>query len=284
MYVVVLTVLALIAFAANSILCRLALGAGQVDPATFTVIRLVAGAIALAICVFVQGRKVPVPVFKPMAALLLFGYAACFSYAYVAMATGTGALLLFGVVQLTMLFYGWVKGGSLGWGVLVGTLIAFAGLVYLLLPSVAAPSLLSALLMGLAGLCWGFYTLFGVASTSPLQATMSNFIYSVPLVLFGAGVACLAFDVEFVWSTRGALYALVSGAITSGIGYAIWYKVLPQLRGNRAASLQLSVPIIAGIGGWVFVAEPLTLRFLLASVAVLGGVYLAVSSKSKIKV
>lgn len=276
--VLVLTLFALIAFAANSILCRLALGAEQVDPASFTALRLLAGAIALYVCVTLQARQRPKLVFRPAMAGLLFGYAACFSFAYVSMSTGAGALLLFGVVQLTMLLASWLKGEGLTGRLLMGTGFAFCGLVYLLLPGAEAPSLTISILMVVSGVCWGLYSLLGVAASRPLLITLSNFCFSLPL----AGLLLIGFYVisgHWQLNIWGALYAIASGAIASGLGYAVWYKALPYLKGKKAASVQLSVPIIAGAGGWIFMAEPLSVRFIIASVAVLGGVYIAISAK-----
>lgn len=271
-----LTLLAMLAFAANSILGRLAMvevnGVTSIDAVSYTAIRLISGAAMLAILVLASKQQFNRQHLKPLSALMLFTYAICFSFSYINIATGTGALILFGTVQLTMILYGLLKGERPRYLAWVGIVLAFAGLIYLVLPGVSAPPLTSALLMSIAGLAWGIYSLRGKGVSNPLVATSWNFIGTVPLVLLVA----LVFHSDQHLSLKGIMLAILSGAIASGIGYAIWYKALPYLTATRAATVQLTVPIIAAIGGVIFLSEQLSLRLILASIAVLGGVYLTI--------
>ena len=271
-----LTTLAMLAFAANSVLGRLALidsnGVASIDAASYTSIRLISGAIILAIIMLIRTREFKPKSINPISAIMLFTYAICFSFSYIDIATGTGALILFGTVQLTMIMHGLIKGerpSLLAW---VGILFAFSGLVYLLLPGVSAPPLISALLMMIAGLAWGFYSLRGKGVRNPLVATSWNFIATLPLVL----ITYLFFHADTHITQKGIVLAILSGALASGIGYSIWYSALPYLTATRAATVQLTVPIIASIGGVMFLSESISLRLTLASIAVLGGVYLTI--------
>jgi drug/metabolite transporter (DMT)-like permease len=269
-----LTVLALLAFAGNSLLCRAALQHTRIDAASFTTIRLISGALAL--WLLVQGtRRGATGRGSWPSALALFAYAAAFSFAYVALPAGTGALLLFGSVQASMIGWGLLKGERFGGVQMSGLVLAFAGLVGLLLPGISAPPLGGALLMITAGAAWGVYSLRGRGAGDPLRVTAGNFVRTVPVALLLSAL----FMNEARVDTAGALYAIASGAITSGLGYAIWYTVLPHLKATSAATLQLSVPVIATLGGLVWLGEPFTLRLLLASAAILGGIALVIRRK-----
>jgi drug/metabolite transporter (DMT)-like permease len=271
---ILFTTLALLAFAGNSLLCRAALAHTPIDAASFTTIRLVSGALTLWLLVQLTRREVTGRGSWP-SALALFAYAAAFSFAYVSLPTGTGALLLFGSVQTGMIGWGLVKGERFSLVQWAGLLLALAGLVGLLLPGISAPPLGAALLMISAGLAWAVYSLRGKGAGDPLRVTAGNFVRTVPVAL---GMSLLFLNSAQV-DMAGALYAIASGAITSGIGYAIWYTVLPQLKATSAATLQLSVPVIAALGGIALLGEPLTLRLLLASVAILGGIALVIRRK-----
>jgi len=264
----VLTVLAMVAFAANSLLCREALRSTGMDPATFTAIRLLSGAAMLGILVAWRRRR---PSGTWWSAVALFAYAAAFSIAYVRLSAATGALLLFGAVQVTMHAYGAWCGERLSGAQALGVLVAAAGLLGLLLPGLTAPPLGSACAMLGAGVAWGVYSLRGKASGDPTADTAGNFLRAVPMALLLALVAAKPTGLDRV----GLACAITSGAIASGLGYAVWYAVLPSLRATTAASVQLSVPVIAALGGVVLLGEPVSLRLVLASTAVLGGVALA---------
>ena len=265
------TTLALLAFAGNSLLCRAALAHTPIDAASFTTIRLASGALTLWLLVQLRRREATGRGSWP-SALALFAYAAAFSFAYLSLPTGTGALLLFGSVQTGMIGWGLVKGERFAPVQMAGLLLALAGLVGLLLPGLSAPPLGAALLMITAGLAWAVYSLRGRGAGDPLRVTAGNFVRTVPVAL----VMSLLFMSSAQVDTAGVLYAVASGALTSGIGYAIWYSVLPQLKATSAATLQLSVPVIAAVGGIALLGEPLTLRLVLASTAILGGVALVI--------
>ena len=266
--VVWLTVLAMTAFAANSIFCRLALAQDSIDPGTFTVVRLAAGAAVL----WLLTRRSSAAQLGGnwSASLALLAYAICFSFAYTNLAAGTGALLLFAAVQATMVLNGLLKGERFGLVEGCGLALAFCGLIILVAPGVAAPHPIGALLMILAGIAWGAYSLLGRGFTNPLKASAGNFLRAIamalPLLLIPGGH----------WSPEGITWAVLSGAFASGLGYVIWYAALAELTATRAASVQLSVPVIAAIGGVLFLSEPFTLRLAIASVAVLGGIALIV--------
>ncbi len=269
-----LTALAMLAFASNSLLCRIALRDTAIDAATFTAIRLASGALILVLILRSRGVRPFTGGSWPMAAMLS-AYAAFFSFAYRDLTAATGAVLLFGAIQLTMMGYGLWTGERLGGLSLVGLTITLAGLVGLLLPGLAAPPPLAALLMLGAGVAWGVYSLLGRGAGEPIAATGGNFLRSVP---FAALLALSAAGRETADLT-GTLYAVLSGAVTSGLGYVLWYAALPALRPTSAATIQLSVPAIAAIGGVVLLAEPITMRLLLASVAILGGIALTIYRK-----
>ena len=257
----------MLAFAANSLLCRMALQRTGIDPASFTTVRLAAGATVLALLVGWRQRA-PKSAGSWVSALALFGYAAAFSFAYMSLPTGTGALLLFGTVQVTMIGRGLWRGERLGLQQQLGLLVALTGLVVLVWPGVAAPPLAGAMLMIGAGIAGGVYSRRGAGSADPLRATASNFLRAVPLAL----ALSVLMRQHATFDAVGLACAVASGALASGLGYAVWDHVLRLLRSTSAATVQLSVPVIAALGGVVWLGEPLSARLVLASVAVLGGV------------
>jgi len=270
----ILTLVTMVAFAANSILCRQALDTTPIDPATFTLIRLAAGAATLWLIVRVRtggtasgGRWT--------SAFSLFAYAAAFSFAYVSLGAGTGALILFGSVQATMILYGLLRGERFTLLQTAGFLLALGGLAALLLPGVTAPDWTGAILMIAAGIAWGAYSLMGRASSRPIETTAGNFLRAAVL---GALLSAVSLGM-FAWDARGAWLAVLSGAVASGLGYAIWYTVLPALRATHAATVQLSVPVIAAIGGVLLLGEHLSLRLVLCSFAILGGIALVLHAR-----
>ena len=264
----------MIAFAGNSLLCRQALEHTSIDPASFTAIRLISGALVLWLLVRMKHTAKTGRGNWP-SAFALFVYAAGFSFAYVSLSAGSGALLLFGAVQVTMIGHGIWSGERLRVLQTFGVLLAFGGLVGLLLPGLSAPPLLGALLMIGAGVAWGVYSLRGKGAGDPTRVTAGNFMRAVPITV---GLSLLMLDFASV-DTAGFIYAVSSGALASGLGYAIWYTVLPALKNTSAASVQLSVPVIAALGGIAFLGEPMTLRLVLASVAILGGIALVIVQK-----
>ena len=272
----ILTSLALVAFASNSLLCRLALKQTSIDAASFTLIRLISGAVALWLILRMRtgGHRPPLQGNWP-SALALFAYAAAFSFAYVTLSAATGALLLFGAVQATMILWGLRKGERLHVRQLFGLIAALAGLVALLLPGLSAPPLTGAILMLGAGVAWGVYSLRGRGTSDAISATAGNFLRAVPLAV----ILSVAFIIRMRLDAAGIAYAILSGAIASGLGYVIWYTALPSLKAASAATVQLAVPVLTAAGGILLLGEPLTLRFLLASIAVLGGIALVVSAR-----
>jgi len=272
----IVTLLAMTAFAGNSLLCRLALKQTGIDAASFTSIRLISGAIALWLILSLR-KGARRDGGSWLAALALFVYAAAFSFAYVSLSAGTGALLLFSAVQATMIGWGLWKGERLRVWQIVGLVLALSGLVALLFPGLSAPPLDGSILMLGAGIAWGIYSLRGQAPGDPVCATAGNFLRAVPLAAVLSVVLLPWMKLDF----SGVEYAILSGAIASGVGYAIWYTALPGLKAASAATFQLSVPFLAAAGGITFLSEPITLRFLLASVAVLGGIALVVLEKRR---
>jgi drug/metabolite transporter (DMT)-like permease len=269
-----ITTLAMLAFAGNSLLCRVALRDTDIDAATFTAVRLASGALILALILRARRQRPSTAGSWPMAAML-FAYAAAFSFAYRDLTAATGALLLFGAVQFTMTGYGLWRGERIGGRRLVGLSVAVAGLVGLLLPGLAAPPPLAALLMLSAGVAWGVYSVLGRVAGDPTAATAGNFLRSVP---FAAALVLTAVGHESA-DHLGVLYAVLSGAVTSGLGYVLWYAALPSLAATSAATIQLGVPAIAALGGAVLLAEPITARLLAASAAILGGIALTIRKK-----
>jgi drug/metabolite transporter (DMT)-like permease len=263
--------LAMIAFAGNSLLCRMALKDTRIDAATFTSVRLISGALMLWLIVRARGGIQSAPG-SWISAFALFAYAAGFSFAYVSLPAGTGALLLFGAVQATMIGYGLWAGEPLRIRQAVGFTFALGGLVGLLLPGLSAPPLLGSGLMLAAGIAWGIYSLRGKHAGEPTRATADNFLRAVPfaIALSATTVPWASLDSSGFW------YAISSGALASGVGYAIWYTALKALRATDAAAVQLSVPVIAAVGGIVFLGEHITPRLLGASAAILGGIAMVI--------
>ncbi len=268
-----LTCFALIAFAANSVLCRRALGGETIDAASFTFIRLLAGAVVLFI--FLQIKRDSASSLAKgswSASFMLFIYAVSFSYAYISLDTGTGALILFASVQITMLLVTVFSGNRLHASEWLGIVIAFTGFVYLIIPDITTPSVVGFLLMAIAGIAWGLYTLKGRASVSPLNDTAYNFIRTIPLLIVLGIISLKGAHI----TSEGIMLAVLSGALASGVGYSIWYAALGGLTSTQAAVLQLLVPIIAAAGGVVFVNEAITVRLMSASGLVLGGILIVV--------
>ena len=273
---IALTAAAMLAFAANSLLCRAALQHRGVDPASFGSIRLVSGAIALALIVRMRSQPVlPDPVDR-IAPLMLFAYVACFSFAYLSLSAGTGALILFGAVQLTMFGAGLRAGERFDKVALTGLALAVVGLVYLVSPGVTAPQPLGAALMAAAGVAWGVYSLRGRRVTDPLAATARNFAWAAPMAL----LLNIVFMADAHANASGIALAIASGAITSGAGYVIWYAALSHLSAMRAATVQLSVPLIAALGGALMLTEIITPRLMGSSAAILGGIALVLFARS----
>lgn len=276
MRTLLLTALAMLAFAGNSLLCRLALRETEIDAASFTSLRLLAGALTLWLLLRLRSTNTPSGGNWPAAAAL-FVYAAAFSFAYINLDAGAGALILFGAVQLSMLAWGLYRGERLNLKGSIGLLVAFAGLLILLLPGASKPPTAAALLMLVAGVAWGIYSLLGRGVNDPLAATAGNFMRTVPLTLL---LSALLIG-QARWDSAGVFYALLSGALTSGVGYAIWYSALRGLQSFQAACVQLSVPIIAALAGSLLLDEALSLRLLLSATAVLGGIALVLSAKHR---
>ena len=264
------TAMAMLAFAANSLLCRLALKETSIDAVSFTALRIASGAFALWLIMVARGTGGMRGQGSWTSALALFTYAAAFSWAYLELSAATGALLLFGAVQVSMFSWALWRGERLGAAQWIGFAIALAGLAGLLLPGVQAPPWQGALLMIVAGCAWGVYSLRAQGVGDPTVVTAGNFIRALPFALaLGAAL--------YPWARfdgAGAVYALLSGALASGVGYAIWYAALPGLRASSAATVQLSVPLLAAVGGLLVLGEPITLRLVLAGAAIIGGIAL----------
>ncbi|HUR99365.1 MAG TPA: DMT family transporter [Pyrinomonadaceae bacterium] len=264
------TAFALVAFAFNSILCRMALRGGEADAAGFTAVRLASGAVALIVIsyFFGKGRGSNTRRGNWISAFFLFGYAICFSFAYVGLTAATGALILFSSVQFTMITVTLFRGdrpGSLEW---IGLLTALGGLVYLVFPGLSSPPFYASMLMAAAGVAWGVYTLRGKGSGDPLGDTTGNFIRTVPMI----AIATIPFLSQINLSARGIVLAVLSGAIASGGGYTVWYAVLKHHTATRAAVLQLAVPVIASLAGVLLLSESMSSRLLIASTLILGGI------------
>jgi drug/metabolite transporter (DMT)-like permease len=271
-----LTAAAMVAFAANSLLCRMALGQGLIDAGSFTSIRIAAGAVTLLMIVSLRGREKKLTANWPGVAAL-FCYMVFFSFAYLSLSAGTGALLLFGAVQMTMFVAAIRHGERFSYVSWIGLAAAFAGLVYLVAPGVTAPDPRGAVLMATAGVAWGMYSLIGRKSSQPLLDTTANFVYSVPFTIVLSAVFIAGADL----SLPGALLAAASGALASGVGYAIWYAALSGLSAGRAATVQLSVPVIAALGGVVLLSEPITIRLAVASGLTIGGIWTVLAQRSR---
>jgi len=275
-----LTVLALLAFAGNSVLCRLALNDDVIDAASFTSIRLFSGIVFLLFIVLIKTRKrINIKDGNWLSSFLLFLYAITFSYAYISLDTGTGALILFGSVQITMIVFSLIKGRKFLLVEWLGLLFAILGLVLFLLPGASAPPLTGFVLMALSGVAWGFYTIIGKNTQKPLIDTANNFLRTLPFIVL---ISLLSFDSMYL-SNQGIILAIISGAITSGLGYAIWYSALAGLSVTQAAIVQLSVPIIAAFGGILFSNEIITLKLLTSSLLVLGGIFVVTMGRKYAK-
>jgi len=270
---VLFTGLALIAFAANSVLCRLALGEETIDASGFTIIRLLSGAIVLLVIIsFNRNKSDTAEKGSWYSGLMLFIYAVTFSFAYVTLDTATGALILFGSVQTTIILLSLLSGNRLHISEWAGVIMAFIGFVYLILPSVTTPSVIGFILMSVSGAAWGVYTLKGRSSKNALMDTTFNFLRTIPLIIILA--------IFTIWnihlSPKGILLAALSGGIASGIGYTLWYISLGGLSATQAAVLQLLVPIIAAFGGVIFISEVITLRLTISAIIILGGISIVV--------
>ena len=278
----------MIAFASNSLLCRAALRDTKIDAATFTFVRILSGAIALWLIVIVRSafssqmpvrlgltRHSSISAGSWPSALALFAYAAAFSFAYNTLSAGTGALLLFGAVQATMIFWGVRKGERLDALQIIGFAISMIGLVVLVFPGITAPPLVGSILMLGAGAAWGVYSVRGKETKDAIAATTGNFLRAMPFAVLVSVVMVR----EARFDSLGIVYAAISGAITSGLGYVIWYSVLPQIKASTAAVVQLSAPVLVATGGILLLAEPITLRYAIASIAVLGGIFLVIIEK-----
>lgn len=272
-----LTAVSLVAFAANSILCRLALGAATIDAASFSTIRLLSGALVLMLLTRLAGRRTVETQgsWKSGAALSL--YAITFSCAYVLLDTGTGALILFGSVQATMIIAGLVSGERPTAAEWLGLLIAVAGLICLVFPGVSSPSPAGAALMAAAGIFWGVYSLRGRGAGNPIRITTGNFIRAVPIAI----VVSMTMLTTMHLSTKGVLIAALSGGVASGLGYVVWYTALRGITATLAATVQLAVPVLAAAGGVLFLSETVSARLVLSGLAILGGVGLAILGRTR---
>ncbi len=279
MKTILFTCLSLVAFAANSILCRFALGGKLIDAASFTSIRICSGALFLCIIYMYKRHRTNRFYYKTqwMMPVMLTSYALCFSYAYTSLSTGTGALILFGAVQATMIIFGWVSGERMNVIQFTGFFMAIAGLVYLVFPGISSPSPLGAALMTIAGIAWGVYSLLGRQAKDPVITTSLNFIYSIPLVL----ISGLLMATPELTTSKGVFAAVLSGALASGAGYVIWYAALKDLNATRAAIIQLTVPVLASIGGIVLLSENFSARLFISSITILSGVGLALHKKKE---
>jgi drug/metabolite transporter (DMT)-like permease len=266
-------IFALIAFAANSVLTRLALGANTIDAPSYTVIRLLSGTLVLLTISKISNNKNGYSSKGSwFSSILLFLYAITFSFAFITLDTGTGALILFGSVQITMIILSLISGNRLHISEWLGVFISFAGFVHLVTPGVTTPSITGLLLMIVAGMAWGLYTLKGRDSDNPLADTTNNFLRTTPMVL----VLAIITIHNAHYSFEGIVLAILSGALASGIGYTIWYIALGSISATQAAVVQLSVPVIAALGGVVFASDAITLRLTLSALMILGGILLVV--------
>ena len=270
-------VMALTAFAANSVFCRLALEEASIDAASFTFIRLLSGAVALAIICLMANKTWKPSLPHPVPVLALFSYMVCFSFAYIKLSAGTGALLLFGFVQMTMMGVAIAHGKKMSGIAWFGLICAMLGLVYLVFPGISAPEPFFAILMAIAGISWGIYSLYGAKVTDARSSTASNFFYATLLASF---LSLFLFESAYL-TMEGVMLALASGIFASGLGYAVWYRVLPLIPVTSAASLQLSVPALAAFGGIIFIGEPITLRLIVSVLLIIGGIAVVIEQNRK---
>jgi len=280
---IVLVSLSLLAFAANSILCRMALSGDIIDAASFTALRLTSGAMMLFFVLIIyskqrhQSTKQLLRSASWYGATSLFLYATAFSFAYISLNTATGALILFGSVQLTMMVASFMAGERPSIAVWCGYILAIAGLLLLLLPGANRPSLSGTLLMTVAGVAWGLYSWQGKHVSHPLVQTTGNFLLTIPMLLI-----MLLFSIEQISVTAyGATLAIVSGSLTSGLGYLLWYYVITKMSGTSSAAVQLSVPVLAAVGGMLLLQESITLHLLISSIVTLGGIALVILKHHK---
>jgi drug/metabolite transporter (DMT)-like permease len=273
-----LTGAAMLCFAANSLLCRLALGPNLIDAATFTGVRVASAAVLQTIAVYLRHHRLPISRrANPRSIVSLFAYLVFFSFAYTRLSAGTGALVLIGGVQLTMFFTAWREGESfpaLAW---VGLGLALLGVIYLLLPGVHAPDPLGAAFMVISGAAWGIFSLIARGAGDPVETNASNLLWC----LLPAALLSLVCVDDFKGTTMGFGLAIASGAIATGVGYIVWYLALRHLTAGHAAAVQLSMPALTALGGVAFLAEPLTWRLVLASAAMLGGISLVLSQRPR---
>jgi drug/metabolite transporter (DMT)-like permease len=280
MKIFILTSLALIAFAANSVLCRLALGNNVIDASSFTIIRLLAGAIVLfCIVLFSKGKTSTTSKGNLLSSFMLFLYAITFSFAYLSLDTGTGALILFGAVQITIIIHTLLSGNKLRPLEWLGVITSFLGFIYLISPGVSSPSIIGFVLMTIAGISWGIYTIKGQTSKNPLRDTTYNFIKTLPFIT----ILYIATMTQSNYSTEGILLAIIAGGVTSGIGYTIWYMAIRGLSSIQSAVLQLLVPVIAAFSGVIFISEIITVRLTVSSILILGGVLIVTLYKYSLR-
>ncbi|MFW2077580.1 DMT family transporter [Acinetobacter sp. ULE_I010] len=268
--------LAMIAFAANSVLCRLALADRLIDPISFSLIRVSSGAVVLLILWLLSTRRVKIE-WNIKNSIFLAVYILAFSYAYIKIDAGVGALLLFGTVQLSMIFYGIFHGEKLTLKRGLGVGIALVGIIILLLPGASTPSLFYSLIMGISGLAWAAYSISGKTMNNPLSSTLANFLLAVPIVL----IASSLFQQDTVMTNKGILLAIISGGLTSSGAYVLWYSIVKHIDRITASTVQLSVPCLAILGGSLFIGEPVGLRVIFSTVIVLLGIILVIFSVKK---
>lgn len=268
--------LAMIAFAANSVLCRLALADRLIDPISFSLIRVSSGAVVLLILWLLSTRRVKIE-WNIKNSIFLTVYILAFSYAYIKIDAGVGALLLFGTVQLSMIFYGIFHGEKLTLKRRLGVGIALVGIIILLLPGASTPSLFYSLIMGISGLAWAAYSISGKTMNNPLSSTLANFLLAVPIVL----IASSLFQQDTVMTNKGILLAIISGGLTSSGAYVLWYSIVKHIDRITASTVQLSVPCLAILGGSLFIGEPVGLRVIFSTVIVLLGIILVIFSVKK---
>jgi drug/metabolite transporter (DMT)-like permease len=278
--IILITLLSLLAFAANSLITRFALQETSIDEASFIMLRLVSGALFLWLYLSFKKNTKAYESGTWFAAFALFIYAVSFTYGYGLIAAGTGALLLFGAVQITMTIVGYREGERLNVMQIAGFVLAIIGLIILMLPGISSPSFMGALLMCISGVAWSIYTLQGRGATNPAASTAGNFIKAAPMAIFLWLIVYLSTNDTINLASDGVTYALLSGIMTSGIGYIIWYSVLPELKATQAAIVQLSVPLLVTLAGALLLNESITIRVVSASIAILIGTVLVLTFKS----
>lgn len=282
--IILITLLSLLAFAANSLITRFALQETSIDEASFIMLRVVSGALFLWLYLSFKKNNKAYESGTWFAAFSLFIYAVSFTYGYGLIAAGTGALLLFGAVQITMTIVGYREGERLNVMQILGFVLAIIGLIILMLPGISSPSFMGVLLMCISGIAWSIYTLQGRGATNPAASTAGNFIKAAPMAILLWLIVYLSTNDTINLASDGIIYALLSGIITSGIGYIIWYSVLPQLKATQAAIVQLSVPLLVTLVGDLLLNESITMRVILASAAILLGTFLVLTFKTTKKV